>query len=344
MNSSHLTESLINAELTIGSLMVLGFNANDYVENYPTIAWGMTNLTVYSFDKHNEKSLMIALHFLLNKLDGEFTDAIKTSWPYTDVKTKNETKRAIQSSFERLVRKNWLAASMCKSSILSVSKGPEVWTLLRALTDICVEVVIAEMNNESTDSIPTRHYDTVEMRDVISAELVALEDIISSGIHREKEHGNYFSELDARLRKATKNIETSRQKLQSILTNDVPLQILTESGRLQRSEWIEKLGQSKALLLNLAQSPLLVKAKELLMHDKRLMEGGRMCTQTSKSRIDSIPPDKWNAMMARAGELLQKQQTQTLTTEEQEVINGAQRTLLHAVNDLIAQIDQIPVV
>eukprot|EP01034_Spumella_vulgaris_P025562 gene25562-32032_t len=169
------------------------------------------------------------------------------------------------------------------------------------------------------------------MRDVINAELVALEDIISSGIHREKEHGNYFNELDTRLRKATKNIETSRQKLQSILTNDLPLQILTESGRLQRSEWIEKVSQSKALLLNLAQSPLLVKANELLVGDKVLMDEGKMCTQTSKSRIDSIPPEKWNAMMARAGELLQKQQSQTLTAEEQEDVAAILiGSLLHA--------------
>ncbi len=327
-----MAESLINAELSIGSLMVLGFNANDYIENYPGIAYGVANLTVYTFDKQNEKSLLIALHFLLCKLEPvEFPLAIESCWPYLDVKTKNEFKRAIQSSFDRLVHKNWLTTGICKASILSIAKGPDVWMLLRVLTDICVEVSIAEMKNEERDMVAHRYYEAVNIRESIETELKLLEKTIISGIQVERDHSNYFNELDTRLRKASRNIELSRKKLQVILTNDIPQQILTESGRLQRSEWIAKITNSKQLLLNLAQSPLLVKAKELLAADKEIMEAGLLPIQ-NKVKLASITPERWATIFANAG--------QGLTEEEL----AAQRTILDAVNDLIDQIDMIPVV
>ena len=326
------TESLINAELSIGSLMVLGFNANDYIENYPGIAYGVANLTVYTFDKQNEKSLLVALHFLLSKLEPvEFVESIQSCWPFLDLKSKNEFKRAVQASFDRLVHKNWLTTGICKASILTTARGPDVWTLLRVLSDICVEVSIAEFNHEELDVVAHRYYATVDIRGAIEDELKLLESVIVSGIQVERDHSKYFSELDTRLRKATKNIEISRKKLQLILTNDIPQQILTEAGRAQRAEWIEKITNSKQLLLNLALSPLLIKAKELLAADRITMQAGLLPIQ-NKVKLASITPERWATIFSNAGQGFTEQEL------------AGQRTILDAVNDLIDQIDMIPVV
>lgn len=87
-------EDPIICELTICSLNLLGFNSGDYSERYPGVSFGIAPLMVNTFDKPNEKTLFVVLHFLLNMIDGEsFRAMIKSCWPYADMKGKMISKR-----------------------------------------------------------------------------------------------------------------------------------------------------------------------------------------------------------------------------------------------------------
>jgi hypothetical protein len=140
----------INSYLSVVSFGLLGFDTDEYKSRYPGIAMELLPVTTSSFDKENEPLLLCALHFLLSSLDAEgFTADIQNCWPYLDHKMKSGFKHSVYRSLESLqMRKvanfdDQLSADFwtCHLAI----HGEEVWLLLRALTDICLDHAIDKL-------------------------------------------------------------------------------------------------------------------------------------------------------------------------------------------------------
>lgn len=153
-----MTEVNIDAYLSVTSLGLLGYNTDEYKQLYPGIAMELPPIKLSTFDKESESSLLCCLHFLLSRLDyDEFTYSIQDCWPYLCSKSKSDFKHATVSClrklqmqgtvnvFERISPQFW-------GSHLTV-KGPEVWLLLRILSDMCVEFAIKALSPPSTSTV-----------------------------------------------------------------------------------------------------------------------------------------------------------------------------------------------
>ena len=130
----------VDAQLTVTTLALLGFNTDEYQATYPGMVKELRPINVNSFEKENEHLLLCCLHFLLVRLDYEdFAYSIEFCWPYLSQKSKIEYKRAIYSSFGRLQDKGIANVFACETpefwSLHLNARGGEVWTLLRLLTE-----------------------------------------------------------------------------------------------------------------------------------------------------------------------------------------------------------------
>jgi hypothetical protein len=75
--------SEVNANLTVNSLALLGFNTDEYLEVYPGLAKDIPPFTINAFERENDTALFCALHFLLCRLDYEhFDKSVCECWPY----------------------------------------------------------------------------------------------------------------------------------------------------------------------------------------------------------------------------------------------------------------------
>jgi hypothetical protein len=79
----------ITSHLTLNSLILLGFNTDEYIQIYSGIAFDITPVSTKTFEKPNEKMLFIILHYLLCILDREeFLLSIEKCWPFLDNKER----------------------------------------------------------------------------------------------------------------------------------------------------------------------------------------------------------------------------------------------------------------
>ena len=146
-----MADANINAYLTVTSLGLLGYNTDEYKYLYPGIAMELPPIKLNTFDREAEASLLCCLHFLLSRLDyEEFPYIIEECWPYLCKNTKADFKNAVLGSLRKLQMQGTVnvfhqISPQFWSLKLNV-KGPEVWLLLRILSDRCVEFAIKTLS------------------------------------------------------------------------------------------------------------------------------------------------------------------------------------------------------
>eukprot|EP01040_Poterioochromonas_malhamensis_P020140 gene20140-23984_t len=114
--------------LTINSLILLGFNSDEYIQIYSGIAFDLVPLESTSFDRTNERMLMVILHYLLLILDeDEFATSIQPYWPCLDNNEKRRYQRAIMDSLARLVARGELPGDVLQPALLTQAQGTKVW-------------------------------------------------------------------------------------------------------------------------------------------------------------------------------------------------------------------------
>lgn len=164
---------IMDAAMAVNSLALLGFNTDDYTHSYKGLAFGIEPVTVRSFDRENEVTteltLLCILHFLLTRLDfAQFPRSTRYCWPYHDSKAKNTFKRAVNASLERIyadVRDDLPSSLWLLHMYASAS---DVWSLLRSLTDMCLECAIASLTH-ADDPKPAESSASSERRDTRTA-------------------------------------------------------------------------------------------------------------------------------------------------------------------------------
>lgn len=146
----------ITSHLTINTMILLGFDTDTYLLNYSGIAFDVRPLTPNTFNKMNEKMLLIVLHFLLLIVDKEeFAPSISNCFPFLDPKDKNAFKRAVHNSLVRVFEKFSNPSLTYKPSILTQACGAEVWLLLRFLSDIALDIILNSLRAQNGVS-PTK--------------------------------------------------------------------------------------------------------------------------------------------------------------------------------------------
>ena len=152
-----MSESSIDAYLAVTSFGLLGFNTDEYKHLYPGIAKDLPPIKLSTFDKEQEPTLLCCLHFLLLKLDyEEFPFMIEDCWPYLCKSTKTDFKHAVMASLRHLQMQGTVDVFGPISPEFWGSefrvKGPDVWLLLRILTDCCVDLAIKVLSPPSSSS------------------------------------------------------------------------------------------------------------------------------------------------------------------------------------------------
>lgn len=153
LTMEHDTE--ITSHLTINTMILLGFDTDTYIHNYSGIAFDIRPLTPNTFQKNNEKMLLVVLHFLLLIVDKEeFTPSVEKCFPFLDMKDKNIFKRAVHNGLVRVFDKHAIPSLTYKSSILTQAMGAEVWYLLRFLSDIALDMTLNSFRGSNGSSRP----------------------------------------------------------------------------------------------------------------------------------------------------------------------------------------------
>lgn len=276
-----ILEQRNNAEITIRSVLVLGFNLEDYTNNFPTIGVGLEILNVNSFVAKNSKALLVVLHFLLIMLDTEaFCASITYCFPYRDINEKNEFRHCILKSLERLVDRGLLPADLVRASLLLQAQGNEVWLLLRALTDVALDHAITTMTaaqgGDTENSLVAAINSLTSVEDLhqqIEEEFMSVRQTVLKTMNRQACQKDYMEELDNRIKQASVDIEDIKRNISEMLQGD-HAHVFTQVGREQRAAIMAQLDSSKVILQALADSALLVKASELAEENKARRENG----------------------------------------------------------------------
>ena len=214
------------AAVTIRTLSIIG---------YPPINGDIVPISITSFDKSNEKLFLIVLHFLLSHLDPLFSSSVGTCWPYYETKEKNEFKRILSMALAKVTgsgssKNHILAPGDFRSSMLSVSKGPTIWLLLKKLTDAVLDksvrsaIMTYQTLPESNLSVKQTHalfesMESTKAEDLLAAVQREYQEIVQQGqatLLRRRQQAQYAMELDARLDTATKTIQHAKASMQRI--------------------------------------------------------------------------------------------------------------------------------
>jgi hypothetical protein len=147
----------VDCHLVITSLGLLGFNTDEYRTDYPGIAIELPPIAASSFTRGDEPLLLCALHFLLSRADSdEFPHATEPCWPYLNNQARNEFKRIVYRSLRhiqqtRAVDVGELMPPQFWECNLVLS-ADETWKLLRALTDVCLDIEIDRLRPRTASS------------------------------------------------------------------------------------------------------------------------------------------------------------------------------------------------
>jgi hypothetical protein len=279
-----MSEERIFAEITVNSLVTLGFKIENYIDKYPSITIGLNPLDYQSFDRSNEKMLLMTAHFLLCILEGDlFESKLISFWPYKATKDKTDFKRVVLSTIRKLEGTGIISATPeAKSVLFNQFKGHDVWKLLRNLSDAALDIQINEFetddsNHEEMEEEEKKITGNAEIdhkanenniRAKVVSEFLHLQSIASNCVNRQDNQHVYIHELEQRLKRAYKSMEASKIQLNEIAQGD-KLQVLSEAAKLQRSELTYRLINSKKLLEEKAQNPTLQKSNDIVEEFKQ---------------------------------------------------------------------------
>lgn len=271
-------------QLTINSLILLGFNSDEYIALFSGIAFDLMPLEPTSFDRGNERMLMVVLHYLLIILDEEsFSTAIQPFWPCLDVLEKRKFHKAIVESMGRLVAKKVLPAEVVVSSnlasLLSRAEGLPVWSLLKTVSDACLEVMIARFEDieqpdlawagidPSTDPTPkytsNSAWSISDLMVSIRSEFDRLKSMVLDMEMEERERVEYLRELDSRLKEAETMSKQYEHDLRAQHLNDEH-KLMSSHAKIKRQKIAEKLEAQVSLLQAFLDTQLMNKVFEHL--------------------------------------------------------------------------------
>lgn len=342
----------ITAHLVVNSLILLGFNTDEYIAIYSGIAFDITPVTVKTFDKPNEKMLLIILHYLLCILDREeFLLAIEKCWPFLDPKEKNHFRKAVHISLIRLIEQGVVPNALYQGNLLTQAAGPEVWNLLHHLTNKALDHAIREFREaqfpEAISADPLDHAHQTDGVDVTSASSGLSSEGTSSGLtreslfkeiddkvesvrrvilhcHEERQGWNqYLQELEHRLIEAKKSIKQAEQKLRELHLQD-EYNVLAEQGKAKRMKIMSRITSQKELLQSFLHSPLLQDVQKHLEEEKEIQ---------GKEKID-VPHQSNSNTPASKSSLRRKM----LSKEELEAYKISMRD---AISTLIQKIEEV---
>lgn len=238
-----------NSVLVIRSLALLGFST----AAYPALS--ILEILPSAFDRTNERLLLCLLHFLLTRLESSFSANVSSCWPYCETKEKNEFKRIVSAYIDGVSSKNSsITYSDFRSSILSVAKGPSVWSLLKRLSDavldLTIEALMLRNQNQATIAVSIQKSagfwstlastNTDELKTAIKAEYASTLREGKNCTTRQNDQTEFSVELNERLKVANKGI-TEAAKTMEVLSLSDKKRFLTESAQIERSELVQRI-------------------------------------------------------------------------------------------------------
>lgn len=267
--------------LTINSLILLGFNSDEYIQIYSGIAFDLVPLEPTSFDRGNERMLMVILHYLLLILDeDEFATSIQPYWPCLDNIEKKKFQKAIMESLARLVARNELTDTVLQPTIFAKAEGTKVWELLKTVSDRCLEVMISRFENleqPMTDELAgvqpepenracystNAEWTIDQLMSNITTEFQQLKRMVLDMELEHRERADYLHELDGRLRDSEKLMKKLEHELRQQHLNDEH-RIMSEQAKHKREKIAEKLESQMTLLQAFLDTQLMDKVVEHL--------------------------------------------------------------------------------
>lgn len=268
----------IDAQLTINSLILLGFDSDEYIKTYSGIAYDLIPLNRDTFEHSGgDKMLLIVLHYLLCILDPEhFLNDIQSCWPYLDAKERNAYKHAVNASMKRLMDENILPAGIYQSSHLNNHDKNHTWHLLRSMTDVCIDMMLPE---RPVDDDFTRETDKDILLQMMEAQLDWVTKLIADHHDVTDEYQQYLEELVGRLQAANRTLTKQQHQQQADARNGQSnhansqanernkRKILGPNGVKLRREKLGLIRQKKELLQKFIDTELLQQIEKFLEDD-----------------------------------------------------------------------------
>lgn len=263
----------VDAQLAINSLILLGFDSDEYVKTYSGIAYDLIPLNRDTFDHSGgDKMLLIILHYLLCILDPEqFLMDIKSCWPYLDARERNCFKGAVNSSLKRLIDQHVIPADAYQPSYLNNHDRHATWRLLRELTDVCLDTMLPE--TVSVGSSLDQEQDKDVLLGNMEAQLEKVIKMMSDHQDVTDEYRTYLQELVDRVHAANRllNKQTLDMDRNAVETSAANMRnkkkILGQKGMKIRLEKIDKINAQKDLLQSFMDSELLQNIEKFLEQD-----------------------------------------------------------------------------
>jgi hypothetical protein len=146
----------------------------------------------------------------------------------------------------------------CRASLLSVAKGSAVWTIVRKLSDAALDKAAMEAGvpallEHDTQADSIMREGSVPTNELLIAIQKEYRCLIAEAIetrHRQRQQAQYASDLDNRMKAATKTIMQSKADMEA-LSKSGDIQYLSENSRLDRSEMVLRIREAQQQLKEL---------------------------------------------------------------------------------------------
>lgn len=220
--------------LALNSLSLLGFKAEKYYSEHPQLR--CPPMDANSFDKENEKALLLALHFLLSQLNPDFEVSVSYTWPYYDARGKNDFKIAVQNQLDELASVGSIPTECCKASILSMAKGFIVWQLLWKVSNAVFRYFEVAGGYHIAEHFPSEFNEINELQSLLKNEHANMLTENIAVVQRQREQYAYADDLYSRFKKAKKNIDKLQRDITALEVGEDTGPMLADSAPIKRTE------------------------------------------------------------------------------------------------------------
>lgn len=298
--------------LVTNSLVILGFNPDEYLEMYSGISFDLGALTPKMFDRPNERMLLVILHYLFIILfKEEFHSLIYDCWPFLDTKEKNCYKRVVHQCMLQLIDQQIVMKEQYTASLLTKAQGIDIWLLLRTITDHCLTKLINSHDQEHQNHeliLQTPEGYTLNERDqlliFIDNEVTTIKTMILNHNNVSREYSIYAQELEQRLLNAEELIHQMTTTIYHEHIHDEH-HIYADYGNHKRTHMIHKITTLIDLIAGFVDSPLISTLYKHISDDQLYLQ------QLQQKEIrQKMSKDDWEACiytsMGKLNTLLQE--------------------------------------
>jgi hypothetical protein len=255
------SRDVVIRRIALQSLSLLGFKAEEYSKDFTHLK--VKSLDASTFDKSNERALMVTLHFLLSSMRPQFAVDAAPFWPYGEVSVKNEFKLVVDRYLDQFVAVNIITSNLCRTSVISAARGPIVWKLLWKLSSTALQEQ-CEVGGRESPVAETAE----ELRDQLRTEYEGLITENTAVIRRQRQQHQYSEELHSRFKAARKNIERLRRAMQALESDPNFGPALTASGRVERTRMLVRIEGAVPALTSALQSRGFTRLQNLCRSDQ----------------------------------------------------------------------------